>query len=268
MAERTAIAWAHGTANFWIGCTKLDSPSPAGSACRSCYAAALSKRTGRRDTNRRDLWDPRADRVRTSPTYWAGIERWNRDAAAAGEVRRIFTLSLGDFWDNRVPPSWRAEALDLMRRCTSLHWLVLTKRPQNIARMLPPWWGDGPRNIVLGVTVENQLEADRRLPALLAVPSAGGRFVSAEPLLEAVDFRPYLHGIQQIIVGGESGPRARPSKLAWFRDVCAQCDDAPTPVAFFMKQLGSNRQEHPDATGHGTDPAQWPYDLRRQEFPA
>ena len=82
-------------------------------------------------------------------------------------------MSLGDFWDNQVPDEWRTEALNIIRQCRNLDWLILTKRPQNILKMLPPDWGpDGWSHVWLGATVENMTEARRRIPILLRVPPA------------------------------------------------------------------------------------------------
>jgi protein gp37 len=82
-----------------------------------------------------------------------------------------FCLSLGDFWDIQVADEWRTEALDVIRGCQSLDWLILTKRPQNIRKMLPPDWGEGWPHVWLGVTTESMVEARRRIPVLLRVPA-------------------------------------------------------------------------------------------------
>ena len=139
---------------------------------------------------------------------------------------------------------------------------MLTKRPQNIAKMLPATWKDGWENVWLGTTVENQAEADRRIPHLLAVP-ARVRFLSCEPLLGPLDLlqdgdgplanaEPTLaqvdgpngahfirHGASRldwIIAGGESGPGARPTHIDWFRRLRDQCAAAGVP--FLFKQHG------------------------------
>ena len=86
----TQIAWAHATFNPWIGCMRV---SP---ACDRCYAAAIAKRFGWRDNEGHDLWDVHAERKRTSEAYWRGPLRWNRDALATGERRRVFCASMAD----------------------------------------------------------------------------------------------------------------------------------------------------------------------------
>ena len=124
-----------------------------------------------------------------------------------------------------------------MRQTPHLLWLVLTKRPQNMARMLP---GDWPLpNVWLGVTAENGTEATRRLPILAATPAAG-RFVSCEPLLGPVDLAPWLDRVDFVIAGCESrrARTGRPTDLAWVRALRDQC--VADGVTFHLKQLGGS----------------------------
>lgn len=115
------------------------------------------------------------------------------------------------------------------------------------------------------MTAENQHEAARRVPLLSAIPAAI-RFISAEPLLAPLDLRPWLCALSWIIVGGESSSRARPMDPAWARDLRDQTHAARG--AFFFKQTGQNRALWPRVKSrHGTDPAEWPVDLRIPEFP-
>ena len=119
-----------------------------------------------------------------------------------------------------------------------LDWLLLTKRPAKAAR-LAPWGQDWPSNVWLGTTAENQEWADKRLPALLD-SAAKVRFVSAEPLLGAIDIAPYLKGksgVDWVIAGGESGSGARPTDPKWIRGLRDQCRSAGK--AFFFKQWGT-----------------------------
>ena len=165
-----------------------------------------------------------------------------------------FCLSLGDFWDIQVADEWRTEALDVIRGCQSLDWLILTKRPQNIRKMLPPDWGaEGWPHVWLGVTTENMAEARRRIPILLRVP-ARVHWLSVEPLLEPLDLRPWLGcGIDWIIVGSESGTKAaRQMDPDWARDLRDQCRTAR--AGFFFKQM--------------TKRAPIPDDLLVREYPA
>lgn len=253
MAENSAIEWTDHTFNPWVGCTKV---SP---ACDHCYAETWAKRTGQPH-----LWA--GERRRTTASNWQQPHIWNRRAAAAGRRERVFCASLADVFDNQVPERWRDDLWHLIDQTPNLDWLLLTKRPQNIAKMLPTPaigakpWGTGWPNVWLGTTAENQEEADRRIPHLLAVPAAI-RFLSCEPLLGLIDLRamdidgdtellPLGAGwlgrlepgeqeearINWIIAGGESGPGARPMHPDWARALRNQCADAMVP--FFFKQWG------------------------------
>jgi protein gp37 len=92
----------------------------------------------------------------------------------------VFCASLADVFDNAVPVSWRADLFDLIRHTPELDWLLLTKRPQNIAKMLPSGWGDGWSNVWLGTTAEDQERYDQRWPQLYRAPAAV-KFISYEP---------------------------------------------------------------------------------------
>ena len=136
----------------------------------------------------------------------------------------------------------------------ALDWFLLTKRPQNIRDMLPTDWGEGWPNVWLGTTTENQEEAHRRIPDLVAIPAAA-RFLSVEPMLEPVDVAPWLglpsHEsralISWIIVGGESGGGARPMHPDWVRGLRDQVRGAGAKL--FVKQIGSNHALWPSVTG-------------------
>jgi len=194
MGAITQIAWCDATFNPWVGCLRVST------ACDRCYAAALSWRYGWRDGKGRDLWDPGADRKRTSSAYWRGPLRWSERAQAAGTRRRIFCASMADVFDNKVPKSWRVDLWSLIRSTPALDWFLLTKRPQNIGDMLPPDWGAGWPHVWLGTTTETQEEANRRIPHLVAIPAAV-RFLSVEPMLEPVDVAPWL--VLPLTMGGQ-----------------------------------------------------------------
>lgn len=267
MAANSKIEWCDHTWNPWVGCTKI---SP---ACDNCYAEGWAKRSGSPQ-----LW--RGERRRTTESYWRQPLKWDRQAAEAGVRYRVFCASLADVFDNQVPEAWRHDLWELIGRTTNLDWLLLTKRPQNIAKMLPvmdsrapgyrPWKERWPwPNVWLGTTVENQEEAERRVPHLLAMPAAV-RFLSCEPLLGELDLTciPWrfngmtgrtvktvnaltgnitfldpvfgggsrVSGLDLVIAGGESGPGARPLHPAWARSLRDQCVAAEVP--YFFKQWG------------------------------
>lgn len=239
MAENSKIEWTDHTFNPWVGCTKI---SP---ACDHCYAEGWAKRTGGAA-----LW--RGERRRTTEANWRQPLKWNREAEASGIRRKVFCASLADVFDNQVPAEWRADLWRLIDETPGIDWLLLTKRPQNIVKMMPAVWiwppSAMPRNIWLGTTVENQAEAERRIPELLTAPAAV-RFLSCEPLLGPIDLPlAYLNPVHDfanlfggarvdwVICGGESGPEARPTHPDWARSLRDQC--AAESVPFFFKQWG------------------------------
>lgn len=272
MAENTKIEWADHTFNAWIGCTRVSA------GCDNCYAETWDAR-GLQGLPTR--WGPHADRTRTSAANWRKPIAWNRKAAAEGRRYRVFCASLSDVFDNHrsILPEWRADLWALIASTPHLDWLLLTKRPQNIARYLPndskaPWYRPWNQlwpwpNVWIGTTVENQEEADRRVPVLLSIP-AKVRFLSCEPMLGRVDLTldglscgpcPYCADGSQdpetglvdcprcdgtgkgdevlldwVICGGESGPGARPMHPDWARSMRDQCVAAGVP--FLFKQWG------------------------------
>lgn len=224
--------------------------------------------------------------------------------------------SLCDWLDDEVDSVWLYDFIKLIVQTPNLRWLLLTKRPENFVSRLRAAqasctvdpldivdridaWISGeriPLNVWVGTSVEDQTRADERIPALLQIPAVG-RFLSVEPLLGDVDVErrhrphsqdgrpmwptsePMLFGIDWVIIGGESGPGARPCNVNWIRSLVRQCKDASVPV--FVKQMGSlpyvMRQgadgmpldEHYVALAHakGGDPAEWPEDLCVRQFP-
>lgn len=179
MGESTGISWTDATFNPWLGCLKV---SP---GCEHCYAETLvSTRFGL------PVWGPSSTtpRQRTSASNWKKPLAWDRAAAKARKRTRVFCASLADvFEDHPQVAPWRTELFALIEATPHLDWQLLTKRPENMLRMLPPAWLDKPRaNVWLGTTVEDQRRANERIPHLLATPAVV-RFLSCEPLLEAVD---------------------------------------------------------------------------------
>jgi protein gp37 len=169
---------------------------------------------------------------------WRDPAKWQREAETAGTTARVFTCSWSD-WFIEAADSWRAEAWDVVKRCPNLIFQILTKRPENIIDRLPPDWGDGYRNVWLGVSVENRKHGLPRIDVVRRIPAAL-RFLSIEPLLE--DIGPIdLAGIGWVIVGGESGPGFRPMPHAWALSIYHQCRAAGVP--FFFKQSAALRTE-------------------------
>lgn len=228
MAEGSKIEWTDHTFNPWTGCTKI---TP---GCDHCYAENWAKRSGL------VKWGNH-DRKRTTPDYWKGPVVWNRNAdrfeAMKGHRQRVFCASLADVFDNQAEAAWRADLFALIRQTTRLDWLLLTKRPSNIAKMLPIDWGDGYPNVWLGMTAEDQERFDARWHHLAAVKAAV-RFISYEPAIGPLSIASAKVKPDWLIVGGESGHGARPMEASWAQNIVAECREFG--VAPFFKQWGTN----------------------------
>ncbi|MCK4793053.1 MAG: phage Gp37/Gp68 family protein [Desulfobacteraceae bacterium] len=215
MAEDTKIAWADNTWNPWQGCHKV---SP---GCANCYMFRDKKRHGQ---------EPSVVIKSKAKTFNSPI-KWNGPA-------RVFVCSWSDFFIEEAD-AWRDDAWDIIRKTPHLTYLLLTKRPENIKDRLPSDWPLP--NVWLGVTAENQEMADKRIPILCGIPAVK-RFVSVEPMVGQVDFtikkhwNNFINKIDWVIVGGESGPGARPAHPNWVRFLRDQCKASGTP--FMFKQWG------------------------------
>lgn len=248
MGTSTNISWTDHTFNPWWGCTKV---SP---ACDNCYAEAFAKRTGH------DVWGKQADR------RFFGEKHWNEPRKWSG---RVFCASMADVFEplSRLNP-WRQKLWGLIEETPGLTWQLLTKRPEQVCRLVPPnWLRAWPGHVWVGTTVEDQHEANLRIPRLLEAPAAV-RFLSCEPLLGRVRIQRALDpldiggrwsigDIGWVIAGGESGPRHRPFDLDHARDLRDQCARAGVP--FFFKQVGGRT---PTAGGDLLDGVQ------HKEFPS
>ena len=249
MGDTTKIEWADSTFNPWIGCTNV---SP---ACDNCYAEALmDKRMGRVE------WGPGKPRALTGKSNWAKPRKWQREAEQAGTRPFVFCSSLADVFDNEVDPAWRDRLFGLIRETPNLVWLLLTKRIPNVDRMVSEA-GGLPRNVAIGATMANQAEYDRdswRLERVRIDWAPVFTFGSFEPLLGPVR----LDGgaPDWIIVGGESGPNARPMDLQWARDL--QTDAEAFGRVFNFKQVGGRDA---DKGGHLLDGVEY---FARPEVPA
>jgi protein gp37 len=236
MGARTEIAWTDHTFNPWWGCNKV---SP---GCDHCYAAAFANGrggyTGKTDV-RPVIWGPPRDTTRRlfGIKHWLEPMEWNEAARQRGVRELVFCASMADVFEwHPLLGDVREQLWALIERTPSLDWQLLTKRPMNIARMLPPAWLAHARpNVWLGTSVEEQERAELRIPRLLEVPAAV-HFLSCEPLLGPLDLRPWLGDVEWVITGGESGSQHRPFDVAWVRDINAQCATAGVP--HFFKQHG------------------------------
>jgi protein gp37 len=253
MGENSPIEWTDHTFNPWWGCAKV---SP---GCDHCYA----ERDAGRYQPGRPLWGVDAERRTFGEHHWNEPLRWERKAVRENRRLRVFCASMADVFDKNAPEGARERLWAVMKATPHLDWLVLTKRIGNAARMLPADWGAGYPNVWLGISVVNQEEAERDVPKLGQIPAAI-RFLSCEPLLGPISFEglwvehanPAIHEnilerVHWMIVGGESGGKARPMDADWADRLRRQCESIG--VAFFMKQ-GSQ--------------ANWPAFKRFDLFPA
>lgn len=239
MGEESAIGWTDGTFNPWWGCQEV---SP---ACDNCYAREWDARFGG------EHWGAGVPRRFFDDKHWNGPLRWHRKMEkriaaweAGGRVGPkprflVFCASMADVFEKRlvVPDAYdiephRRRLWQLIRDTPHLTWLLLTKRPGNIGRMLPEdlHYAD---NIWLGTTIESP-EFLWRAAKLAEYAWAKVRFVSMEPLLAETSIAEHLHAIDWVISGCESGDGARETPTAHYRKLRDECAEAGKP--FFLKQ--------------------------------
>jgi protein gp37 len=236
MSDHTGIAWTDATWNPVTGCSKV---SP---GCAHCYAEALSHRFWQAVTP----WTPANAHlnVRLHPERLDEPLHWRKP-------RRVFVCSMSDLFHPLVPWRFIDDVFDVMDQTPRHTYQVLTKRPdrmRDIERLAAP-------NVWLGVSIENDRWV-RRADLLRRTPAAV-RFVSAEPLLGPLPSLD-LTDIDWLIIGGESGPKARPMKPEWALDLIGRAHDAA--VAVFVKQGSGPRP------GMQGDLPDWAFALR--EYPA
>jgi protein gp37 len=220
MAQSSSIEWTEATWNPVTGCTKI---SP---GCKHCYAERMAKRL----------------RAMGQPRYAAGFQvtlqpdllelplRWRQG-------RLIFVNSMSDLFHHQVPLEYVQQVFAVMAEARQHRFQILTKRADRLAELAAelPW----PGNVWMGVSVESDRYLER-IDRLREVPAAV-RFLSLEPLIGPLDDL-HLDRIGWVIVGGESGPRARPMKAEWVRSIRSQCQVQGVP--FFFKQWGGVRKKH------------------------
>jgi len=158
-----------------------------------------------------------------------------------------------DWAASEIAESERTRLWDIIRKTPLLDWQLLTKRADRIATCLPDDWGEGYQNVWLGVSVENRAHGLPRVDHLRKIP-AKIKFLSCEPLLEDLG-EINLAGIDWVIVGGESGPRARPMEVSWVHNIKDAC--AAQAVLFFFKQWGG-RESKGGCLLDGAESKAWP----------
>lgn len=291
MSDHTHIEWADATWNPVTGCTLVDE------GCRNCYAADLAGSRLKHHPSRAGLVRATAGgapkwtgEVRLNEGWLDQPTRWRRP-------RRIFVCAHGDLFHEAVPEAWIDRVVAVMAACPQHVFQVLTKRPARMAAYFTKRETPLP-NIWVGTSAHDQRSADDRIYTLLHCRTAAVRFVSIEPILDPVTLhvdllkQPDRLGLDWVIIGGESGPRARQTHLYHVLRMVTECRHAGIPV--FVKQLGRRcimrRSEAVQAValgagwepitpggGHGIvtfrdpkggDPLEWPMDIRIREMPA
>lgn len=214
MAQCSTIEWTEATWNPVTGCTKLSA------GCARCYAERMAKRLQAMGQERyRNGFKPTLQ-----PDVLQVPVRWKR-------ARMVFVNSMSDLFHKQVPAEFIAECFAVMERASQHTFQILTKRPERAGELADtlPW----PRNVWMGTSVENarytgRIDSLRQVPAVL-------RFLSLEPLLGPISSLS-LDGIDWVIVGGESGPGARPMEAKWVLEIRDRCLEHRVP--FFFKQWG------------------------------
>jgi protein gp37 len=227
MGSKSSIEWTEYTWNPVTGCTKI---SP---GCLNCYAERMAKRL----------------QAMGQPNYREGFKvtvHKNVLKAPFGwrKPSMVFVNSMSDLFHKEVPVFFIKKTFEIMRRLPQHKFQILTKRAERLAELgrLLPW----PENVWMGVSAENR-DYIQRID-ILRQTEAFVKFLSIEPLLGPIPDLD-LTGIDWVIVGGESGPRARPMKAEWVTDIRDQCLDAG--VAFFFKQWGGANKKRTGRTLEG-----------------
>jgi len=234
MAQASGIEWTQCTWNPVAGCT------PVSSGCLNCYAARMALRLERMPNGTGEKYRGTARRARDGRPVFSGQVNLDREALELPTRWRlgriIFVNSMSDLFHEQVPDSFIKEVFSVMEQCSQHVFQVLTKRPERARAMKRglPW----PNNVWLGTSVETR-DYYHRVRTLQNI-RASVRFLSCEPLLGPLKHMP-LRDIGWVIVGGESGPGARPMQGSWVLEIKRQCEKAGVP--FFFKQWGGTNKK-------------------------
>lgn len=206
--------------NLWHGCLKVSE------GCANCYMYRMDKKFGR---DSRNIYKTQDFNLPVRKIRGGG------DKIPSGSL--VYTCFTSDFFIQEAD-LWREEAWGMMRYRQDLHFFLTTKRVERITDCLPEDWENGYENVTICCTVENQKEAERRLPIYLSLPLKHKTLI-CEPLLSPLDLSSYLTGeIEKVIVGGESGENARLCDYDWVLAIRESC--VAHNVSFTFKQTGAN----------------------------
>ncbi len=221
--------------------------TPVSTGCANCWHLAMAKRLAK---------NPVIDRNRQTAYAGGPFLLDEKELEAPLHLKkpaRIGVQFMGDLFHDNISMEWIGRILRLARAITQHKFFFLTKRPKRMRDALWPWDIKGdviepkPDHLFFGISVEDQRTADERIPILLQIP-AGHRWVSIEPMLGPVDLEPYLNwerlgekfnSLNWVVLGGETGPKARPLHPDWVRSLRDQCRAAGVP--FFFKQLSGKQ---------------------------
>lgn len=205
--------------NPWHGCFRVSE------GCRNCFIYSMDSIHGRDSTQ-----------ICLNKSFEYPLKKRRNGEYHLPSGALVYTCFSSDFL---LPEAdvWRGRAWEIMRERADVDFVFFTKRIERLGENLPRDWGEGYENIIVGVSVENQKRADSRLPILCELPLKR-RWVICAPLLGRMSLEPYLHNIELLSVGGESGHRARICDYVWVLDLRRQAYDAG--IKFRFHQLGAN----------------------------
>lgn len=201
--------------NPWHGCKKI---SP---GCKYCYVYRMDENHGRDDSGK----------VRKTGSFYLPVKKKRDGTWKIPPGTEVATCFTSDFLLEEAD-AWRDECWQMMKTRSDLVFIFFTKRIHRLRDCLPPDWGDGYPNVVVGCTVENQKMADLRLPLFKSLPIKH-KLIIAAPLLEEIDLSSYLdETIDEVSVGGESGNEARVCDYDWVLSIREQCKEKGIPFTF------------------------------------
>ncbi|MDL2254586.1 phage Gp37/Gp68 family protein [Ruminococcaceae bacterium OttesenSCG-928-I18] len=209
-----ATAW-----NPWRGCHRRSE------GCKYCY---IHKGDARRKVDTDSV-------VKTDKFDWP-VRRNKKGEYRVKPGGLVYLCFDSDFLVEDAD-GWRKECWDMIRQRDDLHFLFLTKRIERFRACAPPDWAGGWDNVTVGCTVENQQRADERLSLFADLPIKHKNII-CQPLIEQIDVGRYLHGVERVVVGGESDRNARPLHYDWVLDIRRQCIAAG--VRFEFRQCGTH----------------------------
>ena len=207
--------------NPWHGCTKYSE------GCKNCYVYRRDTRIGLN-----------ASQIKKNTDFDLPVRTSRSGSYKIPSGTTVFTCMTSDFFLDKAD-AWRDDIWKIIKERSDLNFFIITKRIVRFWDCIPNDWGEnGYSNVIICCTVENQKQCDIRLPMFMSLPIAK-KYIACEPLLSPIDMSTYLNStIEQVVVGGESGPNARVCHYDWILDIRRQCN--AKNVRFHFKQTGAN----------------------------